>query len=122
MIAFKGGEVPAGLLTLAIPDVSLQDVFTLLPAAVALTVLIYADEILTARVFAAKHGQRINANQEFIAIGMANIGAGLLQGFPAATSGSRTTVADQMGGKSQLVGLIVAALTIVFLLFFTPLL
>ncbi len=116
------GEVPAGLPVPAIPDVSLQDIFSLLPAAVALTILIYADEILTARVFAAKHGQKIDANKEFIAIGMANVGAGLLQGFPAATSGSRTTVADQMGGKSQLVGLIAAALTIVFLLFFTPLL
>ena len=116
------GEVPAGLPTPAIPNVSVEDIFALLPAAVALTILIYADEILTARVFAAKHGQKIDANQEFIAIGMANIGAGLLQGFPAATSGSRTTVTDQMGGKSQLVGLIAAALTIVFLLFFTPLL
>jgi SulP family sulfate permease len=45
-----------------------------------------------------------------------------LTGFPAATSGSRTAVADQMGGKSQWVGLIAAALTIIFLLFFTPLL
>jgi SulP family sulfate permease len=53
---------------------------------------------------------------------MANLGAGLLQGFPSATSGSRTVVADQMGGKSQLVGLIAAGLTIVFLLFLTPLL
>jgi len=53
---------------------------------------------------------------------MANIGAGLLTGFPAATSGSRTAVSDQMGGQSQWVGLIAAALTIIFLLFFTPLL
>jgi sulfate permease, SulP family len=45
-----------------------------------------------------------------------------LTGFPAATSGSRTAVSDQMGGKSQWVGLIAAALTVVFLLFFTPLL
>lgn len=116
------GEVPAGLPSFTIPDVGLQDVISLLPAAVALTVLIYADEILTARVFAAKHGQKIDANQEFIAIGMTNIGAGLLQGFPSATSGSRTTVADQMGGKSQLVGLIAAGLTVIFLLFLTPLL
>jgi SulP family sulfate permease len=116
------GAVPAGLPSLAIPSVSLQDVVALLPAAVALTILIYADEILTARVFASKHGQKIDANQEFIAIGMANIGAGLLQGFPAATSGSRTTVVDQMGGKTQLVGLLAAALTVIFLLFFTPLL
>ena len=53
-----------------------QDIFALLPAALALTILIYADEILTSRVFAAKHGQKVDANQEFVAIGMANIGAG----------------------------------------------
>jgi len=116
------GPVPAGLPMPTIPDVSVQDIFSLMPAALALTILIYADEILTARVFAAKHGQKINANQEFIAIGMSNIGAGLLQGYPSATSGSRTAVADQMGGKTQLVGLIASALTIVFLLFFTSLL
>jgi SulP family sulfate permease len=116
------GEVPAGLPSLAIPAVSLQDIFALLPAALALTVLIYADEILTARVFAAKHGQKMDANQEFVALGMANIGAGFLTGFPAALSASRTAVSDQMGGKTQWVGLIAAALTIIFLLFFTPLL
>ena len=55
--------------------------------------------------------------------GIANIGAGLLTGFPAATmSASRTTVNDQMGGKSQWVGLIAAGLTIIFLLFLHPLL
>ena len=116
------GEVPAGLPKLAIPAISGPDILALLPAALALTILIYADEILTARVFSAKHGQKTDANQEFIAIGMANIGAGFLTGFPAALSASRTAVSDQMGGKSQWVGLIAAALTIIFLLFFTPLL
>jgi sulfate permease, SulP family len=116
------GPVPAGLPHLTVPIVSLQDIFTLLPAALALTILIYADEILTARVFAARHAEKIDANQEFVAIGMANIGAGLLTGFPTALSASRTAVNDQMGGKSQWVGLIAAALTIIFLLFFTPLL
>jgi SulP family sulfate permease len=116
------GEVPAGLPQLAFPEVSLQDVFSLIPAALALTILIYADEVLTARVFSSKHGQKLDANQEFLAIGMANIGAGFLTGFPAALSASRTAVSDQMGGRSQWVGLIAAALTIVFLLFFTPLL
>ena len=116
------GAVPAGLPSLAVPSIGLQDVFALLPAALALTILIYADEILTARVFAAKHGQKMDANQEFVAIGMANIGAGLLTGFPAALSASRTAVNDQMGGRSQWVGLIAAALTIIFLLFLTPLL
>ncbi len=116
------GAVPTGLPRLAIPAVNLQDIFSLLPAALALTILIYADEILTARVFATRHGQKMDANQEFVALGMANIGAGFLTGFPAALSASRTAVSDQMGGKSQWVGLIAAALTIIFLLFLTPLL
>jgi MFS superfamily sulfate permease-like transporter len=70
------GAVPAGLPVPTIPGVSVQDIFSLLSSAFALTILIYADEILTARVFAAKHGQKIDANQEFIAIGLATIGAG----------------------------------------------
>lgn len=116
------GAVPAGLPRITIPIVSPQDILALLPAALALTILIYADEILTARVFAAKHGQKMDANQEFVAIGMANIGAGLLTGFPSALSASRTAVSDQMGGKSQWVGIFTTALAIIFLLFLTPLL
>jgi sulfate permease, SulP family len=116
------GAVPAGLPRLAIPAVGLKDIFALLPAALALTILIYADEVLTSRVFAARHGQKVDANQEFVAIGMSNISAGFLMGFPAALSASRTAVSDQMGGKTQWVGLIAAALTIIFLLFLTPLL
>lgn len=116
------GEVPAGLPHLTIPLVSVQDIFNLLPAALALTILIYADEILTARVFATKHGQKMDANQEFVGMGIANIAAGFLTGFPAALSASRTAVSDQMGGRSQWVGLFAAALTIIFLLFLTPLL
>src|SRR5512136_699607 len=116
------GPVPAGLPRVTIPAVTVQDIFALLPAALALTILIYADEILTSRVFAARHGQKIDANQEFVALGMANIGAGFLMGFPAALSASRTAVNDQMGGRTQWVGLIAAALTIIFLLFLTPLL
>jgi SulP family sulfate permease len=116
------GEVPAGLPRLTIPAVNGHDIYSLLPAAIALTILIYADEILTARVFATKHSQKIDANQEFIAIGMANISVGFLSGFPAALSSSRTVVSDQMGGKSQWVGIIATVLTIIFLLFLTPLL
>jgi len=116
------GPVPAGLPKVTIPAVTAPDVLALLPAALALLILIYADEILTSRVFAAKHAQKVDANQEFVGLGAANIAAGFLTGFPAAMSASRTTVNDQMGGKTQWVGLIAAALTVIFLLFFTPLL
>jgi SulP family sulfate permease len=114
--------VPAGLPKLTIPAASFEDILALLPAALALTILIFADEILTARVFANKHGQKIDSNQEFVALGMANIVAGLFTGFPAALSASRTAVNDQMGGKTQWVSIFAAALTIIFLLFLTPLL
>jgi SulP family sulfate permease len=116
------GPVPAGLPQVTIPAFTAADVLALLPAALALMILIYADEILTSRVFASKHGQKVDANQEFIGIGAANIAAGFLTGFPAALSASRTTVNDQMGGKTQWVGLIAAALVVIFLLFLTPLL
>ena len=116
------GPVPAGLPKVTIPAVTAPDVLALLPAALALLILIYADEILTSRVFAAKHAQKVDANQEFVGLGAANIAAGFLTGFPAALSASRTTVNDQMGGKTQWVGLIAAALVVIFLLFFTPLL
>jgi SulP family sulfate permease len=116
------GNVPAGLPTPVIPVVGIKDFLALLPSALALTILIYADEILTARVFATRHDQKIEPNQEFVAIGMANLGAGLLTGFPAALSASRTSVNDQMGGRSQWVGLFTALLTVLFLLFLTPLL
>ena len=78
------GPVPAGLPKVTIPAVTAPDVLALLPAALALLVLIYADEILTSRVFAAKHAQKIDANQEFVGLGTANIAAGFLTGFPAA--------------------------------------
>ena len=116
------GPVPAGLPQVVVPAFTASDVLALLPAALALLILIYADEILTSRVFASKHGQKVDANQEFVALGAANIAVGFLTGFPAAMSASRTTVNDQMGGKTQWVGLIAAALVIIFLLFLTPLL
>ena len=116
------GPVPAGLPQVVVPAFTASDVLALLPAALALMILIYADEILTSRVFASKHGQKVDANQEFVGLGAANIAAGFLTGFPAALSASRTTVNDQMGGKTQWVGLIAAALVVIFLLFLTPLL
>src|SRR5262249_15199358 len=61
----------------------------------------------------------IDANQEFIALGVADIGAGLLQGFAVSGADSRTAVNDSSGGKSQLVGLVAAGLFVVTLMFLT---
>jgi SulP family sulfate permease len=113
------GQIPSGLPMPQIPQVSLADLRTLLPATLAMAVLIFSDEVLTARVFARKNHYEIDTNQELIALGATNISSGLFQSFATAASSSRTVVNDNSGGKSQLVGIISAVLVIVFLLFFT---
>ena len=74
-----------------------------------------ADTISTASAFAARTGQEINGNGEMIGIGAANLAAGLFQGFPVSTSGSRTAVAERSGAKTQLTGVVGAALIILMI-------
>jgi SulP family sulfate permease len=105
-----------------LPRSGLDDLYALLPAAATMALLSFADSVLTARAFAARHGYAIDANRELLALGWANVGAGLLRGFPIATSGSRTAVADGAGADSKRVGLMAALLIVPFLLFLTPLL
>lgn len=116
------GQIPSGLPMPQIPQVSLADLRTLLPAALAMSVLIFSDEVLTARVFARKNHYEIDTNQELVALGATNISSGLFQSFATAASSSRTVVNDNSGGKSQMVGILSAGLVIVFLLFFTSIL
>ena len=113
------GQIPSGLPVPQIPFVSLADLRVLLPAALAMAVLIFADGVLTARVFAGKNRYEIDTNRELVAMGAANISTGLFQGFATATSSSRTVVNDATGGKSQMVGVVAAGLVAVFLVFLT---
>lgn len=106
------GEVPAGLPQLSWPQTSLEELKSLLRDATGITVVSFCSAMLTARSFAARHGySSINANHEFVALGLANIGAGVSQGFAISGADSRTAVNDMVGGKTQLVG-VVAALVI----------
>ncbi|ENC9888414.1 SulP family inorganic anion transporter [Pseudomonas aeruginosa] len=105
------GEVPAGLPQLSWPQTSLEELKSLLRDATGITVVSFCSAMLTARSFAARHCYSINANHEFVALGLANIGAGVSQGFAISGADSRTAVNDMVGGKTQLVG-VVAALVI----------
>ncbi|HGJ8934717.1 TPA: SulP family inorganic anion transporter [Pseudomonas aeruginosa] len=105
------GEVSAGLPQLSWPQTSLEELKSLLRDATGITVVSFCSAMLTARSFAARHGYSINANHEFVALGLANIGAGVSQGFAISGADSRTAVNDMVGGKTQLVG-VVAALVI----------
>ena len=91
----------------------------LLPAAIGLFLVTLADGILTARAFAGRRGEDVDAGQELLALGAANAASGISQGMPVGASGSRTTVNDAMGASSQLAGLMAAAVVAGILLFLT---
>jgi len=116
------GAIPTGLPQFQFPFGALPNVFDLVLPAGALFLVTFADSILTGRIYATKNGYHLNTNQELYALGAANLGAGLFQGFPISSSGSRTALNDSMKGKTQVIQMICAGLLIIFLLFFTWLL
>jgi high affinity sulfate transporter 1 len=109
------GELPKGFPPLTIPHVGLADLGPLLAGALGIAVVSLADTISTSSAFAARTGQEVHGNQEMIGIGAANLAAGLFQGFPVSTSGSRTAVAERSGAKTQLTGVTGAALIILMI-------
>ncbi|MNZ48742.1 putative sulfate transporter [compost metagenome] len=113
------GPVPAGMPELAWPKTNLEEMKSLLRDALGIATVSFCSAMLTARSFAARHGYAINANHEFLALGVTNIAAGISQGFAVSGADSRTAVNDMVGGKSQLVGIIAALVIAMILLFFT---
>lgn len=113
------GDVPAGLPDLGLPSVSLSEVGNLLPAALGIFLVALADGLLTARSFAGKNDQQVDAPQELLALGAANVAAGFSQGMPVGASGSRTAVNDATGAHSQFAGLLAAGAVALILLFLT---
>lgn len=113
------GALPGGFPPLTIPDISWSDLPLLLGGALGIALVALTDTISTASAFAARQGHHVHGDQEMIGIGVSNVAAGLFQGFPVSTSGSRTAVAEQAGAKSQVTG-IVGALAILSLLLVAP--
>jgi len=109
------GVLPKGFPPLTIPDVGLSDIGPLFAGALGIALVSLADTISTASAFAARTGQEIDGNGEMIGIGAANLAAGLFQGFPVSTSGSRTAVAERSGSKTQLTGVTGAVLIILMI-------
>ncbi len=111
------GVLPQGFPVPSFPAVDLSDIPLLVAAAVGISLVSIGDTISTSGGFAARAGYEVNGNQELAGIGSANLAAGLFSGFPVSTSGSRTAVAFQSGAKTQLTGLVAAALVLLMLLF-----
>jgi high affinity sulfate transporter 1 len=114
------GDIPAGLPHLSLP--SLDAYTALLLPAVGVLLVGYTDNVLTARAFASRRGYTVDANQELLALGAANVGAGVFQGFPVSSSGSRTAIGDASGSRTQLHSLVALGCVVIVLLFLGPVL
>lgn len=116
------GDVPRGLPMPSLPAVSRSDVNTLLPLSLACFLLAAVETSAIGRMFSAKHGYRLDATQEFLAIGTANAAAGLFGGFPISGGTSQSLVNESAGARTPLSGLFAAILILVVALFLTTLL
>lgn len=108
------GPLPQGLPPLTWPS-PVSDLGLLVAGAAGIALVALTDTISTASSFAARTGQEVSGNGEMIGIGTANVAAGLFQGFPVSTSGSRTAVAERVGAKTQLTGVVGAAVIVLML-------
>jgi SulP family sulfate permease len=116
------GKIPAGLPALHGPALRLRDVEGIIPLAAGCLLLAYIESISAARTFAAKHGYALDARQELLGLGAANLATALGQGYPVAGGLSQSAVNDKAGARTPL-ALVVASLTLAFcLLFLTGLL
>ena len=117
------GEVPRGLPALQLPDAQLlaDHPTTVALAAVALVLIGFSQTAGDARTFAARHRYRVDINQESVAQGMANVGAGLFQGMPVSTSLSASSLNDHTGARSGLASLTSGVIVLLTLLVLAPL-
>jgi len=116
------GAVPQGLPMPALPAVTWADVHELVPLAMACFMLAAVETTAIGRMFAAKHGYRLDATQEFLAIGAANLMAGVGRGLPVSGGMSQSLVNESAGARTPLSGLIAALITLIVVVFFTGLL
>lgn len=115
------GSIPASLPSLTIPDVTMGQWAELAGGALGIVLIAFAESYGIAKGFARRHDYGIDANQELIGLGVANVGAGLLGGFVVDGSLSRSAAADGAGAKSQMAMLICGAITLITIMALTPL-
>ena len=115
------GEIPAGLPSLAWPDITFTQWVSLIPGAIAIVVVGFAESVAAARTYARKYGYKVDANQELIALGAANAASGLVGSFVVDGSLSKSAAADQAGQKTQLASIGLTAAVFITILFLTGL-
>lgn len=116
------GEIPSGLPSFHVPQITLQDYLSLLPGAAAVVGITMAEGLLIARKYASKYGDRVDPDQELFAFGAANLATGLTGGFIVGSSASRSAAMDSAGMRSQIPSIVGAITVAIVLLFLTGLL
>jgi len=116
------GSLPFALPQLGLPAVSSLGSWALLTTALAIAVVGFTDNVLTARAFGDRHGDRVDARRELLALGAANVAAGVVHGFPVSSSGSRTAIVDAVGGRSRWAGLSTLGAALVLVVALRPVL
>jgi high affinity sulfate transporter 1 len=116
------GAIPEGLPALGLPRIHPYDLNDLLPLALACFLLGAVETAAIGRMFAAKHGGRFNANQEFLALAVSNLAAGMGRGFPISGGMSQSLVNESGGARSPLSTAIAATIVLIIVLFFSHLL
>jgi SulP family sulfate permease len=115
------GTIPAGFPMPALPQVSLAEIPFLIAGALGIVFIAIGESIGVARVYAARHHYEIDPDQELIALGSANIGCGLFQGATVDATLSSTATGDNAGGRTQVSGLLTAALIFLTVILIAPL-
>ncbi|GAB3308107.1 SulP family inorganic anion transporter [Geodermatophilus aquaeductus] len=114
------GEVPAGIPAPSLPGIRSGDVVDLLGAGASVAVLVFAGSMLTATALARRDREPVSARQEFLGLAAASVGSGVLQGYPANGSDSRSFVVADGRARSQVANIAAAGLVAVTLLVLTP--
>ncbi|MFU8859159.1 MAG: SulP family inorganic anion transporter [Cyclonatronaceae bacterium] len=115
------GDVPKGLPSFMSPGFDMNDLQALFPIILVISLVSYMESIAVAKAIANKRGYKVDANQELIALGGANLGGAFFQSFPTTGGFSRTAVNDQAGAATTIASVISAVLIGLTVLFLTPL-
>lgn len=115
------GNIPTGLPSWMLKGIGPEDLYHLIPGALAVALVGYAESIAVAKEEAVRHNYEIDANQEMIANGMANVGSALFQGFSINGSLSKSAACETAGGNTQIAGVLCSVLTLGTILFLTRL-
>ncbi|XP_069546727.1 solute carrier family 26 member 6, like 1 [Brachyistius frenatus] len=108
------GEIPSGLSSPSVPDVSLFG--EVIGDAFALAIVGYAVSISLGKTFALKHGYKVDSNQELVALGLSNAVGGFFQCFSVCPSMSRSLIQETTGGKTQMAAVASALIVLVTIL------